>query len=363
MSVAESVILFVFILFGSSATSLLYSKSKNANAALIFLILSFLIMFIPAAIRDISVGSDTVTYVSMFYGINDRPFLYENYEPLYVALNRFVGFVGLGYRGMLIIFSFLTYLFVFLSVPRKYLYIVVPMYILIAYPYSMSMLRQALAITIAMYALRLFLNKMYIKTIIWLFISAGFHKSGIVYLPLFLFFFLFKVKTKYIIPIAIIGYILASRIFTSQFVIENIAVILGYTSRNITQVFNVVSQTSGIGSLLKKTLIAMPAIYLVLSNKKNDNMLKNIVLLTFPLLIIANVYHSQSQIFNRLTMFFWVVYGVVFVCVCQTKSRYRKIVVYLILCGWFFLFVFDLQKDPKIEGFMSVIPYKTMFQY
>lgn len=321
-------------------------------------------MFVPAAIRNISVGTDTKTYIEIFYSIRKGVSWHEQrYEPLYLALIKFIDFLGLNHRGMLVIFSFLTYLFVFLSATRKYLYLIVPIYILIAYPYSMSVLRQGLAITIAMYALRLFLERKYIKTIIWILISAGFHVSGMVYLPLFLLFYFFKLKTKYAIPIAIIASVLTSYVFTAQFIIENVASILGFNNMKITETYNYTAKGSGLGAFARRILMAIPVIYLALSKIKNDNMLKNIVLVTFPLLIIANLYQIQSHIFNRLVMIFWFVYGMIFVCICQIGSRYRKIVISLILCGWFTLFVIDLERDAgRKDGAFNVIPYRTMFQ-
>ncbi|HHX79161.1 MAG TPA: hypothetical protein GX695_05370 [Acholeplasmataceae bacterium] len=148
--------IYIFIFITSWSSSYLYSRSKDSNASAIFCILTFFFLFIPAALRY-NIGTDYKNYVAIFNKI-----LYTqkaSQEPGFLLLNQTIQKVGLGSQWVFISVSFLTYFFLFKSIEKKDFYLAIPIYILVIYGMSYSAIRQALVMSMSMYAIKLFFDK------------------------------------------------------------------------------------------------------------------------------------------------------------------------------------------------------------
>ena len=80
------------------------SKKKKSVIANILLILVFLILIIFTGLRDINVGTDTSTYVSMFINKDNT---YSNLEILFPLISQLVHFFTNKYFVYLTILSFI----------------------------------------------------------------------------------------------------------------------------------------------------------------------------------------------------------------------------------------------------------------
>lgn len=193
----------LIILTASSLSKFAYSK-KYARYKSFFLFLAILILSVVAGLRY-EVGSDWLQYYSgpdlIGRGEIYRAYDKGSYELGYILICKIIYMLGLGGTALLFIYGFLTYLFVFLTIDIYSDSISVPfalfVYGCLYYLVSFNITRQALAISIAMYAIshldvdclnntenrRLSLTgkiKNNTSFFLWGFVAFIFHQSGII---------------------------------------------------------------------------------------------------------------------------------------------------------------------------------------
>lgn len=151
---------------------------RNQN---FYLLLSFFILFILSAFRDISVGTDTAHYEDFFKSIElNIEWVRAAIEPGWVFLNDLVLYFGGEYRDLIVISSFLTLLPVFI-VAKKYslnpMLTISSYYLLYFYFYSFNISRQILAVSFVLISLIFLLKKRIFIFCFLIFIASLFHTS------------------------------------------------------------------------------------------------------------------------------------------------------------------------------------------
>lgn len=147
------------ILTATGLTKIAYTKKYRKYKKLILFATIFLLAIVAGIRYD--VGSDWLQYYSgpeligngQIYRANDK----GSYEIGYIVLCKIVYCLGLGGTTLLFLYGFLTYLFLFMTIDRYAEDISVPftvfVYGCLYYLVSFNITRQALAISIAMYAI------------------------------------------------------------------------------------------------------------------------------------------------------------------------------------------------------------------
>ncbi|MDR0305156.1 MAG: EpsG family protein [Chitinispirillales bacterium] len=355
-----SLIFYFGIFITSVGSAYVYAKSKNANKYIIFLIISFISAYIPAALRY-DVGVDNLEYLRLFYMLNEIPapeikfpdILFSEY--LYVSLNKVIYFFGLDAQWFIIIMAFLTYFIIFISFPKRYLHILVLILMTNLYFFSFNAVRQALSIAIVLYAVALFLEKKYIKTYILLLIAIGFHKSFLFFLPIFFSFHFIKLNKPIMIFITIVGCFLANFVFRFNYIFSFLTNSAWDTSANA---LFLEEYGMTLGVLLRISLIVMPLIYCVLfSSNKSDKQDKtqNILFLLFPLILIMEIYAKQIYLFVRFLSSFVAFYPLFLIYIVENKCKYKKLFISYIVIGYISVFGINIVKNHN-----GIIPYQTV---
>lgn len=164
------------------------------------LFLSFLVLFIPAAIRY-RIGTDySYTYAPMFTWIRNGEYslitgtLIRYNEVGFTWLNKIVAHFTGNVQWIFVITSFITLFLVYKSIKDQSVNIPLSVFMLILgsfYLASYNFVRQCLAIAIFSYSLKYIENKEPLKYFICIAIAITIHTIAIVYIP---FYFLQKLK-------------------------------------------------------------------------------------------------------------------------------------------------------------------------
>ena len=352
---------FQFILV--SLSSYIYSKCKTLESCVLSLIITFMIMFIPASIRY-GTGKDYFNYINIFYGSANSTFsLYDisRVELGYVWLNKTLYNFGFGYQWIFVIMSFLTLFFLIISTKKKYAFIIIPFYFLLQYIWSLNVMRQALTVTMGFYAYTQFNSKRYVKSIFIMLLAFFFHKSAIIYPVLFLFAKIFKLTKTQSFVLVIIIFSISSQLGRIALYFADI-ILPSFSSTYARHIANDVEggKVAGIGTWLRYFSYLLLLIFI--PDRKDNNISTLTLLLIIIFLDVMAMFSFYIVI--RLT------YGLSFVIflaakeVIISKNKWRNIVVLMVLLITLFNFSlsrFRLQNReaeryqtvPGIEYFYS----------
>ena len=109
-------LLYNSILVFSTLFVFLYEKSKERIFSLFFLITAFLIIYIPAAVRY-NIGADYFSYVNIYEKYSMGGEIKQEIGLKY--LMDFLLFFDLPAHSLFVLSSFLIYMFLFLSYPKR----------------------------------------------------------------------------------------------------------------------------------------------------------------------------------------------------------------------------------------------------
>ena len=177
--------------------------------------LSFLVYFIPAAVRY-GIGQDYFyTYAPTFRWIANGDINLETHSLIrynewgFTVLNKAIAFFTSDYQWLFVITALISLVLVYksikkdsVSIPFSVLMLVLGSYYLASY----NFIRQCIAIAIFAYSLKYVEERKSVQYFICAALATTMHTISIIYFP---FYFLGNVKLKkklyYILPIAIIG--------------------------------------------------------------------------------------------------------------------------------------------------------------
>lgn len=173
---------------------LLNKKLDNPKYKKAYLIFCFIQMTLIQGLRDISVGTDTAMYVNTYNNylhsklyFNQFKHFEYGFQLLYTILHK----MNMSSQQMLIITSGLTMFgfIYFIYKNSKNVYISTFMFTCMLYPNSFNIMRQYLAIAIAINSYQFIINNKYIRGLILICIGSLFHITAIFMLiPLILNF-------------------------------------------------------------------------------------------------------------------------------------------------------------------------------
>lgn len=167
---------------------------------------AFLTILIPSSFAGLryGIGTDYFSYQNAFYKIKSN--LYVESEFLYLFINKFIAYIGLEFQLVLFITSFITTLFIYLALRnfKAYIYISIGMfvYMLLYYQISFNAIRQIAAMAILLYSVKFIINRNFIKFTIFVIIAMGFHKTAVLFFPLYILYYIYSSHKYRIIKIA-----------------------------------------------------------------------------------------------------------------------------------------------------------------
>ena len=177
-----------------------------------FIIIALVIPCLMAALRGLSVGTDTGGYVhNLFDKVGDvdsygdmvslSSELYNSTDRLYLLITYVIGKCGLPFQVLLFIYQALIILPVYFAIKlnakdTKRIVFGMLIFYLMFFNLSLNMLRQSIAIAFSILGFALFVNKDGFRdrllSIFLIVIAFGFHDTAIVMIPIYILYILFN---------------------------------------------------------------------------------------------------------------------------------------------------------------------------
>ena len=363
------------------------SNNKSRLVALLLISLAVLLLSIIASLRAVTVGTDVTTYIinNFSYAQNSSNFfdfyngqimngiylakISEVMEPLF-ALIIFVGAKAgsIGVTFFIIEFLIVTPIYIVLYLNRKNgsMAIGITLFLFLFYNFSLSGMRQSIAMSLFLLATYFLLNGSRWKAILLLVLAYFFHTSiMIVSIILFVVYFIFNKKQKnkkqiliIIVLLLILLFLLYSRL--SSFFIEIFSKInprYGYYISHYSGIYSHFTLSNiPMFELVFKSLIVIYLSYIVIKSKK-VLIIKNQILLFLQFIgIYLIIYNANFYETLRLAYYFnfLMIYSVPITSKYINQDRINILLNYLFCCFPAFLYwaIFIMYR-----GAYGTVPY------
>lgn len=194
----------------------LLTLNNNKKLDNLYLILSYIILFVVSAFRSINVGSDTGTYYQIFsvsseINMSMESLLHQRYEFGYLLFSKAVRFFTDNFQWILILSTLIVltlWFFVIYKLSDNYFLSVFIFVNLKLYYYTLSAVRMSIALSIITLAYYFLVRKKYVKSLLFIVIASCFHVTALSFLIIYvcsLLTYKFNISIKKIFILLIIG--------------------------------------------------------------------------------------------------------------------------------------------------------------
>lgn len=232
------------------------SRGRNFEYYIWFLFSSISLSLI-ACFRG-ETGTDSRMYINRY---NSQVFMngYRTFETGFTFLLKSIYSLGFPYQAFFFIVSFIQTLFIFKGIEheQKIINVKVSIFIYISsfYLSSFNGLRQCLAVSICLYAILLYLDRKWLKSIIFVVIAAQFHRTAYIVLVIIVAYFVYKKSSKFFTYASFALLLLC--VFNRQILNEIYKLFVGEYTGYLSN--NVVTEGSWIFYLIKQSPIFITA--------------------------------------------------------------------------------------------------------
>ena len=378
MDYIGSYIFYFTILILSIICAYRIKLSKTEDEERFFRVILFGVLWIPAVLRY-NIGTDYPHYVLIYKFINDV----DNMEIGFECLCRFLKWLGADSFWLFFVISTLTYLPFCFGTPRKVMIGCTFMFICAFYFQSYSLVRQALAVSLLLYASFRLLEGRGLRFLVFVLLASSFHKSALLVLP---FYFIRKQAEKPIVVVCLCG--VAGVMMLGANIVEAIFnnPIIASSSYGHYADSSFAQKTemgTGLGVLSRMllpvlTLFVVKQLKIDESNDENKEEKENMetdeeeedkyentgFISLMCIACIASMYlATRVHLFNRLgDLFRFVPILCMGLVSASTQFPFKKIIMACFVCLYAFLLLVDLIVCSKAIGFgLGVMPYKSIF--
>lgn len=361
-----TVIFYNFILLSSTFFVWLSEKMHYKLDRWVLLVIAFLLVFLPSAIRY-DIGTDYLNYLEIFESGS-----YLNYqikEPAFYFINWFLDSIDAHYQWLFAIFAFIFTAVAFKAYPRKQAWLLHFLVFSMLWFSSFNIIRQDIAVVFCLLAIFKFLEKRYVWFVLLTLVGSTFHQSALLItlagvialipLPKFL-------KSK-VAPLVILG-VLAISLFSMSLLlsyIEQILNLIGLTKYanyfNSTRHFIPRDFGTGLGVLAK----VLFSIFIISNIKSFISINKNywLLIILIALYALGAVLANQIIIFGRMAHTFVVaqILGAYLLWTLPRNKKLNRLVVSIFMLFLILSFTKDgfgietSYANPKRN------PYQTIF--
>lgn len=328
-----------------------YSHCKNKYLAFCLKLLSFLIVFLPAAFRY-NIGTDYKNYVEIFSNISNN--IHDSTEFGWQLLNKICIFLNLQVQYLFIISSFITYYLIVKTVKRDTIIILLIYYIYL-YSASYNIIRNCLGLSFVWYGYYLIVNNKTKQGLLCSIISGLFHSSCLLYIPIFLLSFWWTPKKKTVIVFFLVFFFLYRFVNIAE-LIFSLPILKSYRWSAYLFSDKLSAKTSiGLGVYIRHFFLLF--IYLLCDEKKLSKKEFSILSWMFLGLSLADFLSCQIIIFYRVQIVMYLAYILMFKAIKMSNIGEINIYKYLgrYVCYLYVLiFVFYLSLVNQENG---IIPY------
>lgn len=187
---------FMFYGFLAIFTGFFATFSVKKLPKLVKFFFAVLTIFLPSIFAGLryGIGTDFFSYRESFYRItifNEN----INTEYLYLLINKVIGYLNLDFNCVLFICSFVTTLFIYLTL-RDYKSVLnvglgIFIYMLLYYQVSFNAIRQIMALSVLLFSVRYIFRRKFFHFLVMVIIAMGFHKTAFIYIPLYFLYWLY----------------------------------------------------------------------------------------------------------------------------------------------------------------------------
>ncbi len=355
--------LYILVYFSALVVSFCYAKAKDGYACILFKILLFLLLFCPLAFRY-DIGTDYSSYANILKTALQHDYM-PGFEIGWYPIIYLIRLLHLDIHFFFVIPAFLSVLVILYVIPRKYVWICIPVYLCFSWINSFNIVRQAFASIIFLLSINAYLLGNKKIMVFWGIVSFLFHTS-LILLCIILFVMPFVKKhipKTYTSAIAFI-------IFISILAIGNVGtrffnIVVSYTpySGYLNSIFAQKAKLgSGVGVLLKECILLL--FILANKNRKKGADRRNYALnWIFPMTMgAAIILASQVRILGRIANLFDSIYIFLVFTLAQSSSKYRKIFIIFIFLASSLLFFKTLVDNPSsLKSGLGITPYQSIF--
>lgn len=361
-----TVIFYNFILLSSTFFVWASEKGRTKIDRWGLLFISFLLLFIPSAIRY-DVGSDFISYIKIY----ENAWALESYklkEPAFYFINWLLKKADAEPQWLFVVFAFLFTVIPFTAYNRNNAWVLHFMFFSILWFFSFTGIRQAVALSFCFISLFHFFDKNYLLFFCSVAVAALFHQSavviGIIGLIVIVVPLPIRLK-KSLVPFVFISLIIFSYFLIGLllYYIEKILGVIGlgsYSAYFSGRFFVARTDGTGFAALFK----IMLSIYIIARTKEflSINYSYWIMIALVFVYAISVVLAMNIEIFGRMsTMLVFVIPVALFLLTYLRNNNLHRLVIISFLTFFLLLFIkdgFGLASsihDPNIN------PYKTIF--
>lgn len=320
------------------------------------------------------VGGDYAVYLNSFENLDissiDNT---EHYEPAYYFLMVILKYLGIGFPFLFIITTFLQIYFIYKWASNyKFLLIwIVYFYFTTLYLFeSMNIIRQAIAFSLILYSITYIYKSKFFQFSLIILIAFLFHKSAIIFLPLYFFIKTDWIKSKYIQLALLLLFFLLTDIIIDFFFSKVVGVsnLLNYEYSSVFKgdefYFEDSESSLGFGTYFMLTINSLIILY---SDRLKDFFKEKHYIAYHNLFLIGAflsfaVEKSNSIVFSRFLFYFSSVRLVVLSFLCYylffvSGNKSSKLVGSLIIFLYLLWFISAISK-----GAAWCAPYQFVFQ-
>lgn len=290
----QSYIVYNLMLVFSTFFAYLYSKARDRLSSRIYVLLSFLSIFIPAAIRY-DVGLDYSGYVKIFEQVLRGDKSYVEYG--FYLVNKMFLFSEKGYIGVMALYSFVTLLLIYKLSDKKYLHYTVFFFVTLSIGYFRydNLIRQVLSIVIGLYSIRYIEEKNFKKYAFYVLLAFFVHYSAIVLLPMY---FIVRIRIKFKITIIIFLVVAYFSNFITPFVRYVVSLVPYYGKYKDIEVYLAVPKVNtGIGVIISVYILTLSIFY---KRYINRTILINFLFIGICTYLIS----SGNSLIGRISLYF-----------------------------------------------------------
>ncbi len=317
-------------------------------------VLILLIFMLISGIRDTSIGRDYIGYFKHYTLVSNGRFSRIGHEIGWIKINYFFAKTGMpakvffgGIAGI-IWFFFLSASYRFKKLLPLMLFFVITKGF---YFWTLSGLRQSIAIMIFFYSIRYIIEKKIILYIGFILLASLFHLSILMMLPVY-----FIGKIKYNQKIVFILYIFSLFIMSNDFLMKKMVVLAIYITKTISylQVYSnyiinnhMVTIKKSHGTNLGMLLTIMTVLFVLYKSKEVIKRFPNLNVYysMFSIYIIFNNIFWQNEIIARLLNYFYITFFIVVsATIYSCKNTIEKIVSIGLLIGFLLLYLVTIYR-------------------
>lgn len=360
----KGVSFYCYLLVAVMIAALMVSRRPSGWRSCLWLVVVFLLLLAPAAIRC-DIGTD---YWKVYAPLIDNGLLHqdgtlEQWEPAINAICELIIENDLNTQWFFVVCSGITCLCAILSFPKKGFAWCVPAFFVLGYLPSFNVVRQMTAVSVSMLAFSLYLRKKTGWALLVFCTAVLFHKSIVLCVPFVAFAFLIRNLKPWVQICCCLGLavllIVANPVQMALDIVEKVPVVNRYLSYESQDQYMESGVKSGLGLALWCAVELALGVFILLRGRGRFYRLTGVFCLLALLVKIAG---AKVYIVDRLSLFAEAILPFALSFAWRLRRSAVDAVILLGVAGLILLaFVYNYGFDFRAPGPNEILPYRTIF--